>query len=88
MKDWEDGNIFTQLDAVKTLEVIGEPAIEHLLEALESENWKIREGVVEVLAIIGDYSIVEELEKALKREKDKYVKKIIKKAIKKLEKSI
>ena len=84
----EDGNIFTQLDAVKTLEVIGEPAIEHLLEALESENWKIREGVVEVLAIIGDYSIVEELEKALKREKDKYVKKIIKKAIKKLEKSI
>jgi len=82
----QDNNIFTQLDAVKTLENIGEPAVSYLLDALNSDNWKIREGVVEVLSIIGDFTVIEALEEALKVEEDKYVKKIIKKAIKKLEK--
>jgi len=80
----DDENVFVQMEAIKALENIGKPAIKYLTQALNNDNWKIREGSAEVLSIIGDYKVVDSIKKVLKKEKDRHVRKVFKKTIKKL----
>ncbi|MEQ8169300.1 MAG: HEAT repeat domain-containing protein [Candidatus Eremiobacterota bacterium] len=76
-----DNNMFTQLDAIQTLEKIGKPAIPYLIDTLKDSNWKVREGSLEVLSTIGDDSILGALKEAYVTEKDDYLKKNIQKII-------
>lgn len=76
-----DNNMFTQLDAIQTLEKIGKPAIPYLIDTLTDSNWKVREGSLEVLSNIGDESILGALKEAFVIETDDYLKKNIQKII-------
>jgi len=76
-----DNNMFTQLDAIQTLEKIGKPAIPYLIDTLTDSNWKVREGSLEVLSNIGDESILGALKEAFVIETDDYLKKNIQKSI-------
>jgi HEAT repeat protein len=76
-----DHNMFTQLDAIQTLEKIGKPAIPYLIDTLTDSNWKVREGSLEVLANIGDDSVIGALKEALDIETDDYLRKNIQKII-------
>ena len=76
-----DNNMFTQLDAIQTLEKIGKPAIPYLIDTLTDSNWKVREGSLEVLSTIGDESILGALKEAYVTESDDYLRKNIQKII-------
>lgn len=76
-----DNNMFTQLDAIQTLEKIGKPAIPYLIDTLIDSNWKVREGSLEVLSTIGDESVLGALKEAFVIETDDYLKKNIQKII-------
>ncbi len=76
-----DHNMFTQLDAIQTLEKIGKAAIPYLIDTLTDSNWKVREGSLEVLSTIGDESILGALKEAFVAETDDYLRKNIQKII-------
>ncbi|HPZ09206.1 MAG TPA: HEAT repeat domain-containing protein [Candidatus Eremiobacteraeota bacterium] len=80
-----DNNLFVQLDAIQTLEQIGAPAVVHLVNTLEHEDWKAREGALEVLSVVGDNTILESLKRSLENEQDDYLKKKLQKIIEKLQ---
>jgi len=69
-----------QIETVKALEKIGEPAVEFLIEALRDENRTVRYGAVKALGNIGSARALSPLTQAL-NDKDGEVRKAAKEAL-------
>jgi len=76
----KDKDLNVQIETVKALEKIGEPAVEFLIEALRDENRTVRYGAVKALGNIGSARALSPLTQAL-NDKDGEVRKAAKEAL-------
>jgi len=79
----EDDGAWVPFGLVKVLSLIGEPAVEPLIQALKDENPRLRLGATSVLGVIGDTRAVEPLTQALKDESED-VRQLAKRALEKI----
>lgn len=77
------GNSARQDDTIDALVAIGTPAIEHLIDALNDERWRVREGVAKALGRMGEKRAVEPLTRTL-NDKNTRVQKAALEALEKL----
>jgi HEAT repeat protein len=82
----EDDGAWVPFGLVKVLSLIGEPAVEPLIQALKDKNPRIRLGATSVLGVIGDTRAVEPLTQALNDESED-VRKLAKEALEKIKSS-
>ena len=77
-------NLKMRQESIQDLVIIGELALDQLIDALQHNDRQIRRGLAEVLGIIGSKSAEGSLIEVFKMEKDKYVQFQIKYSLRKI----